>query len=105
MGVIIGDVIVTDSGLVAAGNYKAGAVLGLAGGKLKLCDKNATDGSENPYAVLLEDVNSDTDRVAPILLLGEVDRGALSFGQNWSLDEIVVALRNIGIFAKGVVNG
>ena len=105
MGVIIGDVIVTDSGLVAAGNYKAGAVLGLAGGKLKLSDKNATDGSEKPYAVLLEDINSDTDRVAPILLFGEVDRGALSHGQNWSLDEIGVALRNIGIFAKGVVNG
>ena len=105
MSLVIGDLRVTDSGLVEAGEYKAGAVLGLGNGKLKLSSKKAADGSEKPYCVLLEDIKSDIDKNAPILLFGEVNKNSLSFGDGWKEEEIIVELRRIGIFAKGVVNG
>jgi len=112
MGVVIGDLMVTDSGIIEAGSYKAGAVLGKVTdtGVLKLSakkngDDDVTDGSEKPYAILLEDVVTDTQKSVPILLFGEVDKSQLSFGNGWDLESIVRALRDISIFAKGVVNG
>lgn len=112
MGVVIGDLMVTDSGIIEAGSYTAGAVLGKVTdtGILKLSttkngDDDVTDGSEKPYAILLEDVVTDTQKSVPILLLGEVDKSTLSFGEGWDLESVVRALRDISIFAKGVVNG
>jgi hypothetical protein len=113
MGVVIGDLVVTDSGIIEAGNYTAGAVLGkvTATGVLKLsatkddAGNAITDGSEKPYAILLEDVVTDVQKSVPILLLGEVDKNQLSFGEGWDLESVVRALRDISIFAKGVVNG
>jgi hypothetical protein len=108
MGVVIGDLIVTDSGVIEAGTYTAGAVLGKLTdtGILKLSatkdsDGNAiTDGSEKPYAILLEDVVTDVQKSVPILLLGEVDKNQLSFGNGWDIESVARELRNIGIFAK-----
>ncbi len=107
MGVVIGDLMVTDSGIIEAGSYTAGAVLGKVSnsGVLKLSSKSATDGSEKPYAILLEDVESDTQKRVPILLLGEINKDSLSFGNGWDLDSVVRALRDISIFAKGVIDG
>ena len=113
MGVVIGDLIVTDSAIIEAGKYTTGAVLGKVSdtGILKLSatkdadDNDITDGSEKVYAILLEDVDSDTQKSVPILLLGEVDKNQLSFGNGWDLETITRALRDISIFAKGVVNG
>jgi hypothetical protein len=113
MGVIVGDVFITGSEVIEAGSYKVGAVLGKVTdtGVLKLSatkddSGNAiTDGSEKPYAILLEDVATDVQKSVPILLLGEVDKSQLSFGNGWDLEGIVRALRDISIFAKGVVNG
>jgi len=108
MGVVIGDTIVTDSGVIEAGSYKAGAVLGKVTdtGTLKLSatkdseGKAITDGSEKPYAVLLEDVSTDTNKNVPILLFGEVVKSELSFGNGWDIESVARELRNIGIFAK-----
>ncbi len=109
MPVIVGDPIVTDSGIVEAGqNLPAGAVLGRNGaGKLKLCAKkdangtDITDGTQVPFAVLLEDVDaSQNDKIAPILLMGQVDIDALVFGNGWDKESIKDALRENAIFAK-----
>jgi hypothetical protein len=107
MGVLVGDLIVTDSGTIEAGTYKSGAVLGKVTdtGTLKLSatkngDNDVTDGSEKPYAILLEDVVTEANKSVPILLLGEVDKEQLSFGDGWTLESVVRSLRNISIFAK-----
>ena len=113
MPLIIGDPIVTDSVIVEAGQtLDEGAVLGRvdASGKFKLCAKDdgngnaINDGSQTPYAVLLEDVDaSAADKIAPVLLMGQVDGGMLSFGSGWDAESVKVALRGIGIFAKNTL--
>jgi len=110
MPLLIGDPIVTDSAIIEQGQkLQAGAVLGMveSSGKMKLCAKedgngNAiSDGSQNPYAVLLEDVDtSASDKIAPVLLMGQVDIGELSFGAGWEKESLKTALRSISIFAK-----
>jgi len=108
MGVVIGDLIVTDSGVIEAGSYKAGAVLGKVAdtGVLKLsatkddAGNAITDGSEKPFAILLEDVTTDVNKNVPILLLGEVKKDEITFGNGWDLESVVRALRDISIFAK-----
>ena len=60
-----------------------GAVLGIvtASGEALLLDTAAVDGSENFYAILLEDVTtSGATQVAPVALSGEFQTQALSFG-------------------------
>ena len=112
MGIIVGELFITDSGIIEAGTYTAGAVLGKVTdtGKLKLSakkngDNDVTDGSQHPYAILLEDVKTNNDKNVPILIFGEVDESKLSFGNGWDLASIKDELKKIGIFAKGVING
>jgi len=113
MGIIVGELFITDSGIIEAGTYIAGAVLGKVTdtGVLKLSAKkdnagnDITDGSQNPYAILLENVTTNTNRNVPILVFGEVDESKLSFGKGWDLASIKDELKKIGIFAKGVING
>ena len=113
MGIIIGDTIVTDSATIEAGTYTQGAILGRvdASGVLKLCAKkdadnnDVTDGSQAPYAVLLENVETTQDTSVPVLLFGEVDSSAISFGNGWEASAIRAELRKIGIFTKGVIDG
>src|SRR6056297_1429596 len=74
---------IKDGGTIAqAGVVKAGTVLGkiTASGKLVACDKDATDGSEKPFGVLYEDVDTtDADKVAVIYLQGSFNKDALIF--------------------------
>lgn len=98
---------VTDTGTIAAGQKLIrGAVLGrvTADGKLKLLDKAATDGSQNVYAILAEDVDATAgDKVAPIFLTGEFNENALTLAAGTTVGDIKAAARAIGIFIKPVV--
>lgn len=98
---------VTDTGVIASGqNLSRGALLGriTASGKLKLVDKNATDGSQTVYAVLAEAVDATTDdKTATIFLTGEFNENALTVAAENTVAEHKAAARNIGIFIKSVV--
>ncbi len=59
--------------IVTGGSYTAGTVMGriTANGKFKNYDASATDGSEEPVGILLEDVDAtDADVVARIGFAG-----------------------------------
>lgn len=98
---------VTDEGIIAAGqNLPRGAVLGMvtATGKLKLVDKEASDGSQNVYAILAEDINAtDADKTAPIYLTGEFNENALTLAAGTTVADIKTSARIVGIFIKSMV--
>lgn len=100
---VLGETI-TDSGVIEAGqNLQRGAVLGkiTASGKLVLSVDTATDGSQTPYAVLNQSTDaSGGDKVAPIILCGELNEGALVFGGAHTADSTRDALRDVGIYIK-----
>ena len=100
---IVGSII-TDSGVIDLGqNLQRGAVLGKisSSGKLVLSDDGASDGSETPYAILNESVDATSaDKVAPIILGGEVNEGVLVFGGSHTADSTRDTLRDVGIYLK-----
>ncbi len=104
---------VTDSVVIAAGQtLQAGAVLGMVSdtGKYVLMDSTATDGSQNPVAILAQDVDASAgDTIATVYLTGEFNSDALVFGGTDTVDTplgvgtIKDALRMVGIFCKRIV--
>jgi hypothetical protein len=89
-GLVAGDKkIVTDAHTFPQDtDLKRGTLLGkvTAGGALVMADKDATDGSENVYAVLAEDVLTGT---------GETDAACIYLSGQFANDKV--------IFATGVV--
>lgn len=70
-------------------------------GKCKLSNSVATDGSEIPYAVLLEDIDaSSADKTAPVGLEGEFNSNFMTFGGSDTAATRKDALRAIGIYLK-----
>lgn len=104
--IILSDWRADDNGVLVAGtNYKKGMVLGKITsegsnkGKLTLSLSASTDGSEEPYAILLDDVDAtDSDLNGPILLGGKVDKNLLILGTGHTLDSIEVGLRDKNIY-------
>jgi len=101
---IVGGEITTDSGVLVSGQkLTRGAVLGkiTTSGKLTLSDDGASDGSETPYAILNEDVDATAgDKSCAILLGGEVNSNALTFGGAHTAQNTKDTLRGLGIFLK-----
>jgi len=103
----------TEAGTLEAGqNLTVGAVLGkvTATGKLKL---NATedaagnaisDGSENPYAILIGDCDASAgDKSCSILKAGVVNENSLYVGLGQTVEATKEPMRDIGInYTKGV---
>lgn len=95
-----------DNGILVAGTkYKEGMVLGKITsegpnkGKYKHSLSASSDGSEKPYAILLDDVDAtDSDLNGPILLGGKVDKNLLILGTGHTLDSIEVELRGKNIY-------
>ena len=95
-----------DNGILVAGTiYTKGMVLGKvtsAGadkGKYKHSLSAATDGSQVPSAILLDDVNATaSDLNGPILLGGKVDKNLLILGAGHTLDSIETGLRDMNIY-------
>jgi hypothetical protein len=93
--------------LKAGTSYKRGSVLGIitAEGKAVLVDSSKADGSQNPYAILAEDVDATaSDKVGPVYLTGEFNQNALTFGGTDTASTHNAALRNLSIFLKSVSN-
>lgn len=84
-----------------------GSVLGkiTSGGKFILSLSGASDGSETPEAILLEDCDaSGGDAVAPVALTGEFNEDALTIGTAHTAASIKQGLRDKGIFLKSPVS-
>lgn len=85
--------------------FKAGDSLTLnvfdAVGTYVECVRTATDGSQNPLAVLVDDADATRGPVtAGAYLAGEFNAARLIYGATWSLPALVSAMRPYGIFAK-----
>ncbi|HIF5759866.1 TPA: head decoration protein [Raoultella ornithinolytica] len=95
--------LVTDTGIITGGTYKRGTVLGMvtASGKYKLSVKTATDGSEVPAAILVDDVDaSTTDQNGGLYLMGEFNQNRIIFDNSWAIPALKTALRPLAIFLK-----
>lgn len=98
--------LVTDSGIITGGTYKRGTVLGVvtASGKYTLSVKTATDGSENPVAILVDNVDASTaDQNGGLYLMGEFNQNHIIIDASWTMAAIKTALRPLAIFLKDSV--
>ena len=87
---------------VAAGRIP-GAVLGVvtASGKYTLSVKTATDGSEKPAAILVDNVDASTsDQNGGLYLMGEFNQNRIIFDNSWTVPALKAALRPLAIFLK-----
>jgi Bacteriophage lambda head decoration protein D len=76
-----------------------------ATGNYVLSVKTASDGSQNPSAILVQDTNATTGpQTAGAYLLGEFNQNAVSFDPSWTLTQLQAALRPFGIFLKSSVS-
>jgi len=107
--VIAGDFpLVTDQVTLLSGeNLSRGSVLGkvTASGKYKLCDVLASDGSEAPKVVLVNDTDASGGDAAntPVYLTGEFNQNAIGLGGTTSAAAVKDALRDLSIFLKDSV--
>ena len=95
--------LVTDSGIITGGTYKRGTVLGMvtATGKYTLSVKTATDGSETPVAILVDNVDASTaDQNGGLYLMGEFNQSRIIFDNSWAIPALKTALRPLAIFLK-----
>lgn len=96
---------VTENRILLSGqNLKRGAVVGLitASGKVTLSASAASDGSQVPYGVLLDDYDASGGDLAGcgVIIKAEVNERALILGTGHTLDSIRGPLRDAGIFLK-----
>ncbi|MEC5321119.1 head decoration protein [Brenneria populi subsp. brevivirga] len=101
--------LVTDNVTIAIGataTYKRGTVLGkiTASGKYTLSLSTATDGSEDPVAILVDDADATAaDVTAGVYLMGEFNALRVTHDASWTLADLKAALRPHSIFLKDVV--
>lgn len=99
--------VVTDTVTIAlAGPLIRGAVLGRVTATLDyvLSVKTATDGSEKPVAILVDNV--DTTAAAQqggVYLMGEFNQNKIIIDASWTLADLKIALRPLGIFLRDSV--
>lgn len=95
-----------DETLIAGQNLKRGALVGriTASGKLTLSTSAATDGSQAPIGILLDDYDATAGDVnCGIYVKGEFNQLAVIFGAGHTAASTKNALRNLGIFLKPAV--
>lgn len=102
---LLGEVEVTEGGTIVsgAGVLARGTVLGkiTASGKLKTVNSANSDGSQAPYAVLLEGVDATSaDKPCATALAGTFNPAALVFGGSDTIATHRAALRDVGIFTQ-----
>ncbi len=65
------------------------------------CVRTATDGSQVPLAILVDDADAtDGPVTAGAYLAGEFNAAQLIYSPTWSLSALVSAMRPYGLFAK-----
>lgn len=95
--------IVTDTGTITGGNYKRGTVLGVitTSGKYTACIQTASDGSEKPAAILVDDVDAESaDQSGGLYLMGEFNQNRVIIDASWTLAAMKLALRPLALFLK-----
>ena len=69
------------------------------------CVRTATDGSQFPLAILVDDADAtDGPVTAGAYLSGEFNAARLIYGATWSLPALVSAMRPYGLFAKSSIS-
>ncbi|WP_338523360.1 head decoration protein [Pseudomonas batumici] len=69
------------------------------------CVRTASDGSQNPVAILVDDADASLGPVtAGGYLAGEFNASKLIFDTSWSLPGLVSAMRPYGMFAKSSIS-
>lgn len=100
------DVITKPDTIAQAGAIAQFTVMGRisASGKLVKSVQTANDGSQNPVAILVEDVNSTAgDITAPVYVAGEFLIDALVWDASWTTDALkLAAFGDKGIVVKKV---
>lgn len=72
-----------------------------ASGEVKLLDSAATDGSQNPYAILIDEADAREGAVhVDVYLTGCFNQGKVVFKTGESADQYKDAFRRLGIFLK-----
>ncbi|MFU8368899.1 head decoration protein [Raoultella ornithinolytica] len=95
--------LVTDSGTITGGSFKRGTVLGMitASGKYTKSVKTAADGSQNPVAILVDNVDASTaDQNGGLYLMGEFNQNVIIYDNSWTVPVLKAALRPLAIFLK-----
>lgn len=96
---------VTETVTIVSGQgvLKRGTVLGLvtASGKYIKSLSAASDGSQNPSAILADDIDATSGDVkAGVYFTGEFNGNALILGASWTVATAKAALRGVGIYIK-----
>lgn len=99
--------LVTDTVTITGGKaYKRGTVLGVVtvSGGYQLSVKTATDGSEVPSAILVDDVDATAEDVqGGVYLMGEFNGHRIIIDNSWTVETVAQALRPSSIFIRDVV--
>lgn len=96
--------LVTETITIAAGaKYVRGTVLGLvdASGEYTLSVKTASDGSQNPSAVLVDNVDATAGEVrAGVYLMGEFNIHRITADASWTPAALRSEMRKYSLFLK-----
>ncbi|NMT25039.1 head decoration protein [Serratia marcescens] len=96
--------LVTDSVTIGvSGALKRGTVLGVvtATGAYIPSKKDATDGSEKPSAILVDNVDTTTTvQTGGVYLMGEFNQNRLIFDASWTVAELKAQFRPLAIFLR-----
>ncbi|HGE8296734.1 TPA: head decoration protein [Serratia marcescens] len=96
--------LVTDSVTIGvSGVLKRGTVLGMvtATGAYIPSKKDATDGSEKPSAILVDNVDTTTTvQTGGVYLMGEFNQNRLIFDASWTVAELKAQFRPLAIFLR-----
>ncbi|CAK7026203.1 head decoration protein [Saezia sanguinis] len=94
---------VTRDVTITGGVYKRGTVMGkiTTSGLYTICKKTATDGSQNPVAILVDDRDaSSADVAGSVFLLGEFNANAVTFDALWTLADLTAAMDVNKVFLR-----
>jgi hypothetical protein len=90
--------------LTSGQNLERGALLGkitasgATQGELKQCDSASSDGSQTPYAILMEDTDaSAADVVCDVYKTGTFNGAAIGLATGDTIDDFKDSLRDVGI--------
>ncbi|MCP9269876.1 head decoration protein [Xenorhabdus sp. XENO-1] len=96
--------LVTDTGIIAKGQkLQRGAVLGqiTASREYVLSKKSATDGSQIPCAILVDNIDSTESSVnGGVYLMGEFNQHRVIYDESWTLPELTAELRKFSLFLR-----
>jgi len=77
-----------------------------ASNEYSLCVRTATDGSQTPTAILVDDVDATSAAVtAGIYLMGGFNQNRVTFDDSWTIDDLADALRDKSIFLQDSITG